>query len=117
MRGELAEHVNADAIRDAELTATCAAVSEIELPTLEPTNSPTAVARSRFSGAARFANCVCRWSTNAAVANVPIAPDGSPRSKRQSVSRLTNKRDAMSEVEILRLRRAIARSRPSFRRA
>ncbi len=54
---------------------------------------------------------------NDAAANVPIATVGSPRSSRQSVSRLTKRRDAISLVEIPRLRRASARSRPSLRSA
>jgi len=40
--------------------------------------------------------------------NVPSATVGSPRSNRQSVSRLTKSRPAMSLVEMPRLRRASA---------
>ncbi len=70
-----------------------------------------------LAGAARPARRSCNCSTKTAVASVPIATVGSPRSSLQSVSRLTKSRPAMSAVEIPRLRRASARSRPSLRRA
>src|SRR5262249_7916358 len=74
-------------------------------------------ASSSLAGATRVAKRSCRPRTNVAVAKVPSATVGSPRSIRQSVSRLTNRRVAMSLVEMARLRRASARSRPNFRRA
>ena len=74
-------------------------------------------ASASLAGVARFARRSCNWRINVAVANVPIATVGSPRSRRQSVSRLTKRRAAMSLVEIRRLRRASARSRPNLRRA
>ena len=69
------------------------------------------------AGAARFARRSCNWRTNAAVARVPRATVESPRSSRQRVSRLTKRRSAISEVEMPRLRRASARSRPNLRSA
>ena len=55
-------------------------------------------------------NECCRYKSAKATA-------GSPLSSRQSVSRLTKRRAAMSLVEMPRLRRASARSRPSLRSA
>src|SRR5439155_22694396 len=71
-------------------------------------------ASSSLAGAARFASRSCNLRTKAAVAKVPRAIVGSPRSSRQSVSRLTKRRAAMSLVEMPRLRRASARSRPNL---
>lgn len=78
---------------------------------------------SRFSpsesspGDARLASRSWSWRMKAAVANVPAATFGSPRSIRQSVSRLTKRRAAMSSVEMPRFLRAKASSRPNLRRA
>ncbi len=46
---------------------------------------------------------------------VPIETVGSPFSNRQRVSLLTKRREAMSAVDIPRLRLARERSRPIFR--
>src|SRR5207253_10887353 len=69
------------------------------------------------AGAARFANRSCNLRMNVAVAKEPSATVGSPRSNRQSVSRRTKRRAAISLVEMPRLRRASARSRPNLRSA
>ncbi len=74
-------------------------------------------ASSSLAGAARLANRSCNLRMNVAVANVPRATVGSPRSSRQSVSRLTKRRAAISLVEMPRLRRASARSRHNLRSA
>src|SRR5213082_750349 len=74
-------------------------------------------ASSSLAGAARFARRSCNPRTKVAVTKVPSATVGSPRSNRQSVSRLTKRRAAMSLVEMPRLRRASARSRPNLRSA
>lgn len=74
-------------------------------------------ASSSLAGAARFARRSCNLRMNVAVAKVPRATVGSPRSSRQRVSRLTKRRAAMSLVEMPRLRRASARSRPNLRSA
>jgi hypothetical protein len=65
-------------------------------------------------GDARFASRSCSCRMNTAVARIPTATDGSPRSRRHSVSRETNSRSAISLVERRRLSRATARSRPNF---
>ena len=74
-------------------------------------------ASSSLAGAARFARRSWKPRTKIAVAKVPSATVGSPRSIRQSVSRLTKRRAAISLVEMPRLRRASARSRPNLRSA
>ncbi len=74
-------------------------------------------ASTSLAPAASPASRSCNCRTNITVAKVPRATVGSPRSRRQSVSRLTNNLDAMSAVEMPRLRRARDRSRPNLRSA
>ncbi|HEV2318981.1 MAG TPA: hypothetical protein VGV18_04480 [Verrucomicrobiae bacterium] len=70
-----------------------------------------------FVGSADVHDDIIATATRIAVASVPMATVGSPRSNRQSVSRLTKRRAAMSLVEMPRLRRASASSRPNLRSA